>query len=110
MQGVVCGATSQQHAAILQACATRQTAPSGAAATAAAAGAAAAHQNETVGRAAWAAGALGPAAAAGGVVQQQRLFSVYVHAPPSFEGKLNTAALPPLRRTFALVPAWRPKL
>jgi hypothetical protein len=89
----VCGASSQQHEAILQACASRQAAPGVTAATAAAA---AAHQNKTIGRAAWAAGALGPAAA-GDVIQQQRLFSVYVHAPPSFAGTLR-ARRPAARR------------
>ncbi|KAL4426018.1 hypothetical protein ABPG75_010034 [Micractinium tetrahymenae] len=83
-QAAMCGADAkeqqQRHKDTLHACNLQQPATAAAAAGAALAAAAG-------GAATAALGALGAAAqAAANSIEQQRLFSVYVHAPPEFEG------------------------
>lgn len=76
----------QRHESVLQACNLQQPASAAAAAGAALAAA-------SQGAATAALGAVGAAAqATTNAIEQQRLFSVYVHAPPEYEGGRRAAA------------------
>lgn len=63
LQAAVCGAAPHEHRSLLEACAADGAAEDPTAASSA-----------------------GATQEGGDVIQRQRLFSVYVHAPPSFEG------------------------